>query len=150
MAFGSMMDVTSDKSLGFVLGDSLAGGKKAIKSAEGEKGKVTEFKNIDSFRKLFPKFNIWEIAKISAASPDALSQYLKDLEICKKEVESEGVRLATQKEELEKRFLELQETIEQKFGVKTVQELESLKNAELAKIESLYVNIERLVEPVVI
>lgn len=92
--------------------------------------------------KKFPELTIYSADELRALTPQQFSDTLKKVTQVETSLNSRLIQLETQAEGLKKQHEELQEKLQEEFGMATVVELEALREEQIEKLAGLYSSID--------
>lgn len=93
---------------------------------------------------LFPNFQVYTAAQLSAMTPEQLVAVLQNLGKLRDTLSSETIKLDTQIATIEQQIEQTRAAIRQEFSVDSLEDLERLQQTLLAQIETHYASLAEL------
>ena len=94
-----------------------------------------------SLAHLFPDLRPYTAEELAALSPDQVASLLTSVTKAGEDINRKAIQLQTQSEHLESQLAESLAQIETEFGVKTLEDLEALRQQELTALAEVYSQI---------
>lgn len=100
---------------------------------------------IDKIRDYFPNFKVYSAEQLANASAEQLTSIFSELNDTMDKANSMRVQAQTQIEGKEAERKKIISEIKDKFGVETIEELQAIKNSELANFVNLMKSLEGII-----